>query len=219
MFKVILSWVQQHIVVTIVIGVVVVGGVVATPVILLNVKDESKPNVETKVDDKQNQEQEPEESQEPELNEDGCPVGSFLNYYGICQDERLYEPQECQEGYEWVPDAHPADAYIENSDGTISPDYNKIYGIDGLPVGACRETYETYCASLAQTPGAAPCSTTKYGLEEKESFENRTKCERGFTYDSETDTCVDRRYYHRAVYEYKVLGDDSGIKKYGIIFR
>ena len=98
MFKIIFSWIQQHVVTTIIVSVMVIGGVIATPVILLNVKDEPKPNKDIKEEVKQD-EQEAEVEQEPELNEDGCPVGFFLNYYGICQDEHLYEPQECPKGY------------------------------------------------------------------------------------------------------------------------
>ena len=50
MFKIILGWVQQHVVAAI---VVVVVGAVATPVILLNVKDELKPNKDIKEEVKQ----------------------------------------------------------------------------------------------------------------------------------------------------------------------
>lgn len=202
MFKIILGWIQQHVAATIIISVVVIGSAVTTSVILLNGKDESKFIVETKEDDKQDQEQEPEELQEPKLNEDGCPVGFFLNYYGICQNEHLYEPQECPDGYEWLPNAY---VNKDNGDGTVSPDYEATYGIDGLPKGDCGMTYETYCASLANNPNAVPCSTTKYGLEEKESFEHRGICGRGWFWNSETNTCLDNTAWERSVYEERVL--------------
>ncbi len=195
MFKIIFSWIQQHVVTTIIVSVVVISGAVATPVILLNVKDEPKPNKDIKEEVKQD-EQEAEVEQEPELNEDGCPVGFFLNYYGICQDEHLYEPQECPDGYIWFPDK---DVSKDNGDGTVSTDYEATYGIDGLPKGACGMDFDTQDEWYLSHgyPGMNP--------KDIEFYNHLNDCGRGSFYNSETKTCVDMTAWERAIYEREVL--------------
>lgn len=190
------GWIKTHVITTIIIGVVVVGGAVATSVILLNDKDVSNQNVETKEDNKQVQDQELEESQEPELNEDGCPVGMFLNYYGICQDEHLYEPQECPDGYIWNPNM---DITKDNGDGTASVDYEATYGIDGLPKGACSMNFDTMNAWYK--------SQGLPGLDSKDRdiYDHLNDCGRGGVWNSETKTCIDRIAQERARYEKYVL--------------
>ena len=186
MFKIILGLVQQHIAATIIVSVVVVVGAVATPVILLNVKDESKPNKEIKEEVKQDEQEAEVIEQEPELNEDGCPVGFFLNYYGICQDEHLYEPQECPDGYIW------------NSDNVASyENYEDAYGIDGLPKGACQMDFDTQNEWYLSHgyPGMNP--------KDIEFYNHINDCGRGSFYDSET--CVDMTAWNRSIYEKEVL--------------
>lgn len=198
MFKIILGLVQQHIAATIIVSVVVVVGAVATPVILLNVKDESKPNKEIKEEVKQDDQEAEVIEQEPELNEDGCPIGFFLNYYGICQDEHLYEPQECPEGYIWNSD-NVAAYTIDNGDGTASVDYKAAYGIDGLPKGACQMDFDTQDAWYRSHgyPGMNP--------KDRELYNHLNDCERGSFYSSETKTCVDMTASDRSWYEKEVL--------------
>jgi len=198
MFKIILGLVQQHIAATIIVSVVVVVGAVATPVILLNVKDEPKPNKDIKEEVKQDDQEAEVIEQEPELNEDGCPVGFFLNYYGICQDEHLYEPQECQEGEMWWPN-NLAAYTIDNGDGSVRQDYEAALGIDGLPKGACDRTYESQDAWYRSHgyPGMNP--------DDKEFYDHIGFCERGFRWDSDTDTCVDETTMYHEIYERRVL--------------
>ena len=188
MFKIILGWVQQHIAATIIVSVVVISGAVATPVILLNVKDEPKPNKDIKEEVKQDEQEAEVIEQEPELNEDGCPVGFFLNYYGICQDEHLYEPQECPDGYIWNSDNI---AYYENSEDA--------YGIDGLPKGACQMDFDTQDAWYRSHgyPGMNP--------KDIEFYNHINDCGRGSFYNSETKTCVDMTAWYRSIYEKEVL--------------
>lgn len=201
--KFILGWIKTHLVASITISTIVVGTAVATPIVLMNSEPSESSNevTESIVEDK-----------EPELNEDGCPVGQFKNYYGICQDEHAYDPQECPDGYIWGPQATPEDAFVDVGNNEFRVDYSKVYGIDGLVKGSCVPTYETMCKHYAETPGAAPCSTTKYGLEEKHRYEVRDigykKCGRGFSYNDEYDVCVDMSAYHRNQYERLVLGWD-----------
>lgn len=200
MFKIILGWAQQHIAATIIVSIVVISGAVATPVILLNVKDEPKPNKDIKEEEVKPDDQEAEViEQEPELNEDGCPVGFFLNYYGICQDEHLYEPQECPEGEMWWPNNLAEYATIDNGDGTVSTDWEAAFGIDGLPAGACTRTYEAQDAWYKSHgyPGMNP--------KDRELYNHINDCERGFSYDSDTKTCVDETAMYRSIYEKQVL--------------
>lgn len=198
MFKIIFSWIQQHVVTTIIVSVMVIGGVIATPVILLNVKDEPKPNKDIKEEVKQDEQEAEVIEQEPELNEDWCPVGFFLNYYGICQDEHLYEPQECQEGYIWWPN-NMAEYSKDNSDGTVSTDYEAAFGIDGLPKGICVRDYEAQDAWYKSHgyPGMNP--------KDRELYNHINDCERGFSYDSDTKTCVDMTAMYHSIYEDEVL--------------
>ncbi len=198
MFKIILGWVQQHIAAAIVVSVVVISGAVATPVILLNVKDEPKPNKDIKEEVKQDDQEAEAIEQEPELNEDGCPVGFFLNYYGICQDEHLYEPQECPDGYIWNSD-NVAAYTIDNGDGTASVDYKAAYGIDGLPKGTCQMDFDTQDAWYRSHgyPGMNP--------KDRELYNHINDCERGSFYSSETKTCVDMTASDRSWYEKQVL--------------
>ena len=185
MFKIILGWVQQHVVAAI---VVVVVGAVATPVILLNVKDELKPNKDIKEEVKQDDQEAEVIEQEPELNEDGCPIGFFLNYYGICQDEHLYEPQECPDGYIW------------NSDNVASYENSEdAYGIDGLPKGACQMDFDTQNEWYLSHgyPGMNP--------KDIEFYNHINDCGRGSFYSSETKTCVDMTAWERSIYEKEVL--------------
>ena len=198
MFKIILGLVQQHIAATIIVSVVVVVGAVATPVILLNVKDEPKPNKDIKEEVKQDEQEVEVIEQEPELNEDGCPVGFFLNYYGICQDEHLYEPQECPDGYIWNSD-NVAAYTIDNGDGTASVDYKAAYGIDGLPKGACQMDFDTQNEWYLSHgyPGMNP--------KDRELYNHINDCERGSFYSSETKTCVDMTASDRSWYEKQVL--------------
>ncbi len=186
MFKIIFSWIQQHVVTTIIVSVVVISGAVATPVILLNVKDEPKPNKDIKEEVKQDDQEAEVIEQEPELNEDGCPVGFFLNYYGICQDEHLYEPQECPDGYIWYPNNM---ASYENSEDA--------YGIDGLPKGACGMDFDT------QNEWYRSHGYPTYSENQREEFEHIGECGRGSFYDSET--CVDMTAWNRSIYEKEVL--------------
>lgn len=195
--KLVLGWIKTHFVTSIAIGTIVVGGAVATSIILLNSND----NLDSQGIQETDQDKQDIIDNEPVLNEDGCPVGEFLNYYGICQDEHLYDPQECPAGQEWLPNLY---VNKDNGDGTASVDYEATYGIDGLPKGGCANTYETMCEIYANTPGAAPCSTTKYGLEEKQSYENRTKCGRGELFLD--GVCTDNSAFHRRTYEERVLG-------------
>lgn len=196
MFKIILGWVQQHIAATIIVSVVVISGAVATPVILLNVKDEPKPNKDIKEEVKQDEQEAEVIEQEPELNEDGCPVGFFLNYYGICQDEHLYEPQECPDGYIWFTDK---DVSKDNGDGTVSTDYDAAFGIDGLPKGACGMDFDTQNEWYLSHgyPGMNP--------KDIEFYNHINDCGRGSFYNSETKTCVDMTAWERSIYEKEVL--------------
>ena len=199
MFKIILGWVQQHIAATIIVSVVVISGAVATPVILLNVKDEPKPNKDIKEEVKQDEQEAEVIEQEPGLNEDGCPVGFFLNYYGICQDEHLYEPQECPDGYIWNPNNMAEYATIDNGDGTVSTDWEAAFGIDGLPAGACQMDFDTQDAWYRSHgyPGMNP--------KDRELYNHLDDCERGFSYDSDTKTCVDNTAWERTRYKREVL--------------
>lgn len=36
MLKIILSWIQQHIITSVVIGIVVIGGFIVTPIVIMN---------------------------------------------------------------------------------------------------------------------------------------------------------------------------------------
>lgn len=187
--------IKTHLV-AIILTAVTVGGLITVPIVLGS-DDVIDPQVDQEI-------------QEEQVNEDGCPVGEFLNYYGVCQDEHAYEPQECPEGERWGY----GDVIKDNGDGTASVDYEATYGIDGLPVGRCIhvQSYEEYCEMYANKPGAAPCSTTKYGLEEKEiieyNYSNTAVCERGFYWSKELNACYDMRAWHRYVYEKHVLGWD-----------
>lgn len=198
MFKIIFSWIQQHVVTTIIVSVMVIGGVIATPVILLNVKDEPKPNKDIKEEVKQDEQEAEVIEQEPELNEDGCPVGFFLNYYGICQDEHLYEPQECPDGYIWSSN-NMSEYDKDNGDGTVSSDYEAAYGIDGLPKGACQMDFDT------QNEWYRSHGYPTYSENQREDFAHIGECERGSFYSSETKTCVDMTAWYRSIYEKEVL--------------
>lgn len=191
------NWVKSHIVASI-IGIVVIGGTIFTPIILLNSNEESKPkeNIEEEV----NQDDQEDQEQEPELNEDGCPVGSFKNYYGICQDEHLYEPQECPEGQIWFKHL-----YInkDNGDGTLSVDYEATFGIDGLPKGGCSDNYDTLNQKLTANGGNG------LGLEYKERYDHLSSCPRGFIWISESNSCLDISDRYRSEYEEYVLNKKS----------
>lgn len=145
-----------------------------------------------------NKEEVTEVEQEPELNEDGCPVGFFLNYYGVCQDEHLYEPQECPDGYIWNPN-NMAEYTKDNGDGTVSPDYEAAFGIDGLPKGACQMDFDTQNEWYRSHgyPGMNP--------KDRELYDHLDDCERGFSYDLDTKTCVDKTAWYRMRYENNVL--------------
>lgn len=139
------------------------------------------------------------EEQEPELNEDGCPVGSFLNYYGICQDEHLYEPQECPEGQIWFPHLH---INKDNGDGTLSVDYEATFGIDGLPKGGC-DDYDTLNQKLLAKGGNG------LGPEYKEGYDHVSSCPRGSIWISESNSCLDISDRYRSDYEKYVLNKKS----------
>lgn len=138
--------------------------------------------------------------QEPELNEDGCPVGSFLNYYGICQDEHLYEPQECPEGQIWFKHL-----YInkDNGDGTLSVDYEATFGIDGLPKGGCSDNYDTLNKKLTANGGNG------LGPDYKERYDHMSSCPRGSIWISESNSCLDISDRYRSEYEEHVLNKKS----------
>lgn len=140
------------------------------------------------------------EEQEPELNEDGCPVGSFKNYYGICQDEHLYEPQECPEGQIWFPSLN---VVIDNGDGTADVDYEATFGIDGLPKGGCDDDYDTINQKLAAM------GQNILSPDYKESYDHMSLCERGFAWSTETKTCLDFTASYRSEYEKHVLNKKS----------
>lgn len=191
------NWVKSHIVASI-IGIVVIGGTIFTPIILLNSNEESKPkeNIEEEV----NQDDQEDQEQEPELNEDGCPVGSFKNYYGICQDEHLYEPQECPEGQIWFPNLY---VNIDNGDGTADVDYEATFGIDGLPKGGCDDDYDTINQKLAAM------GQNILSPDYKESYDHMSLCGRGFAWSTETKTCLDFTASYRSEYEKHVLNKKS----------
>lgn len=200
MLKAIIVWIKAHVITTTIISVVVVGAVL-TPIILFNTSNKSESTME-----ENNNAKEPDSILEEEkLNADGCKQGYFLNYYGICQDEDAYKPQECPQGQEWLPNLAVTK---ENADGTVTEDYEATYGIDGLPKGGCADTYETYCKKLAENPNAVPCGNSKYDKEEQESFSKRGLCERGFFWNSEINGCYDMRDWHRSIYEKRVLGKE-----------